>query len=1022
MKICLKRVLFAITICKSVIAFSQFSSCLTNNEVSSVEKENGFCASNASLSNYKLIKSSVSPYSYSNSPIYTIRLKVHIIQYSTSDPRNYTVADIPQIMGAINLVNNNFSNIQPPTINKNVGSDTLLVPLTNLETDTRIRFSLNQNDIYFIQDTIGWAEYSSYKSQIFNSLTIINDSTISLNNWSGNISSYNCLEIQNSSNSGVYSIKSKIIQNGNLILSLNTHLNNSTDNSGTIYVITNDNITNRFYNFNKYHKNDTSAIHIYFVRNNSECYQIGFGEANGLSSYALRMVNPMGTLSWINSELLSHELGHCLGLSHTWLTPPTIINDIYNPDNNILPLSCNTVNISNNIMGYNNCRNFLSPLQIAFIRIGINTKPVLMKTVIELRQSNNNNVYITGTNVIWDQREIIGGTLTIESGSTLTVKCKVHFSPQGKVIIKPGGRLILDGGELTNILGEMWQGIEVWGTTSQHQYPLSQPLHQGKLEIKNGGIIENALIGARNWKTNDYSKIGGVIIANDGVFKNNKKAVEFVIYENFSQTNPAVKMNNLSRFTNTDFIIDNDYLDDPTYFQYHITMWGVYGISYSNCHFFNNVSPKSYLANRNRAIYSIDAGYSINAGCSILVPNGSACPESNLLKSTFTGFDKTIEATGAGTTKTVSVSQAIFDNNVSGVFFSELDNFSVNRSIVTLGNPSYSTSPSAYYGINTTNSTGYQIEENQFSKYTGINGTYGVSIANSGVENNRVYKNKFTGLTFGQALNGVNRNSADPLKGFQFLCNEFNGNSSRAVSVLVNNSTNGIRLYQGEFSPLKSAGNTFLNTPSNAFTIYNGTPNGIIYYHNNGTTIPTNNTTNVSLVATTVSNTCPSSFSIISGKQALINTSDSLRTVYNDLKYNYLSIIDNGNTSEFIENIKNDWSETAWKLRNELIAKSPYVSEKSLLESIKQNILPNAMILEICLANPDVTKNQRFIEQLNSVYTLPEYMLNYIRENDEKTIRTTLEAQMGTISSEKSVIEDELIRLQATANIKMVRI
>jgi len=728
----------------------------------------------------------------------------------------------------------------------------------------------------------------------------------------------------------------------------------------------------------------------------------------------------LGTLT----QNFVHEFGHFLGCLHNFQNGPSGPQCDDCTDNDPLNLSCPLEASSNNFMdyfpgGYNSLNPYpgFSQCQLSKMHYFLNGGNTCSRTVLKdyCTIDPTKTIEING-NYIWSSSKKLRGDLIIKSGSTLTIKCKLHIPLNGKIIVEPNARLIIDEGTITNECGNFWQGIEVWGTTSQHQYPLSQPLHQGKLEIKNGGIIENALIGARNWKTNDYSKIGGVIIANDGVFKNNKKAVEFVIYENFSQTNPAVKMNNLSRFTNTDFIIDNDYLDDPTYFQYHITMWSVYGISYSNCHFFNNVSPKSYLANRNRAIYSIDAGFSINAGCSIMVPNGSTCPESNLLKSTFTGFDKTIEATGAGTTKTVIVNQAIFDNNVNGVFFSELDNFSLNRSTIKLGNPSYTIAiPYNYYGVNTTNSTGYQIEENQFSKYSGSGSTFGIAISNSGTENNRVYKNKFTGLSFGQTISGVNRNPSDPLKGFQFLCNEFNGITSRAVNVSSNISTNGIRSYQGEYSPLKSAGNLFLNTPANSFTIHNSTPNPIIYYHNNGFTIPTINTANVSLVATSNSNSCPSSFIMVSGKQALINTSDSLQTVYNDLKYNYLSIIDNGNTSEFIENIKNDWSETAWKLRNELIAKSPYVSEKSLLEALKQNILPNAMILEICLANPDVSKNEKFISQLNEVHTLPGYMLTYIRNNDERTTRTTMEAEMGFILSEKSVIEDELIRLQATA-------
>ena len=1017
MNVLVRVKLLLLTFFSAYYCQSQVFDCITNDESTILEKDFTYCTSNSNLSNYKLLKTTSSPYSYVNSPIYTIKLKVHVIQYSQNDPRNYTITDIPQILSSINTVNTIFSNLQPPMINKNVGSDTLLVPLASIETDTRIRFSLNQSDIDFIQDTVGWVEYISNKTAIPNSYTILNDSTIRINNWTNTSFNYNCIEITNSlNNNGIYSIKTSSVLNNNVTVTFKTFLNNVTDNSGLIKGISNDNSSNRFYSFNKYHKDDSSAIHIYFVRNNSECYQNGFGEAKGIPAYALRMVNPMGTLPWINSELLAHELGHCLGLSHTWLTSSIIINDIFNPDNNLLALPCNTTSISNNIMGYNSCRNFLSPLQIAYVRRELNVDPLIMKTVLESTQSNSNNVIIINSNVVWDSREIIGGSLTIETGATLTVKCRVHFSPQGKVIIKPGGKLVIDGGELTSVFGQMWQGIEVWGTTSQHQYPLTQPTYQGKLELKNGGTIENAIDGARNWKPNDYSKIGGVIISSGGVFKNNKRAVEFVQYENFSQTNSSIKTNNLSSFSNTEFIIDNDYRDNPNYFQNHISMWAVYGISFTNCHFFNNVTQKTYVADRNRAIYSIDAGYTINAGCSILVPTGGACSEANLLKSSFYGFYKAIEATGAGTTKTVVVNQALFDKNVNGAYFTELDNFSVNRSIITLGNPGYLTAPSIYYGILTSNTTGYQIEENQFAKYSGTNGTYGVSISNSGIENNRVYKNKFTELAYGLNLVGINRNSTDALKGFQFLCNDFNGNTSRAVNILLNNSTNGIRLYQGEYSPFKSAGNTFLNTPTGAYTIYNGTPNGTIYYHSNGNTIPTYNSSNVYLSATTNGNTCPTSFgSSALMQQSLQLKSDSLKAVYFPLANNYLSLIDNGNTAEFIQNIKNEWSDDAWKLRKELIEISPYVSAKSLIEIIKQNILTNETILEICLANPDVTKNEEFIEQLKNICELPDYMLDYIRNNDEKTTRTLIEAQMASISFEKSIIEDEILRKLLTS-------
>src|SRR5690606_23186893 len=113
-----------------------------------------------------------------------------------------------------------------------------------------------------------------------------------------------------------------------------------------------------------------------------------------------------------------------------------------------------------------------------------------------------------------------------------------------------------------------------------------------------------------------------------------------------------------------------------------------------------------------------------------------------------------------------------------------------------------------------------------------------------------------------------------------------------------------------------------------------------------------------------------------------------------------------------------EWSDDAWKLRNRLIEKAPYLSQYALLEAVRQNILPDAMVLEVCLANPDAVKGEQFIEKLkeSSNSALPEYLLEYIRQNwDAKTVRTALEAQIASIISERSVIEHNFINRKLTA-------
>ena len=69
-------------------------------------------------------------------------------------------------------------------------------------------------------------------------------------------------------------------------------------------------------------------------------------------------------------------------------------------------------------------------------------------------------------------------------------------------------------------------------------------------------------------------------------------------------------------------------------------------------------------------------------------------------------------------------------------------------------------------------------------------------------------------------------------------------------------------------------------------------------------------------------------------------------------------MIDNGDTDILQSQIENNWSSDAWSLRNNLMQESPYLSTEALLTAAAENLLPNAMLLEVLLANPDATTKQ----------------------------------------------------------------
>src|SRR5690554_1961233 len=993
----MKNILASLFILISFINYGQYE-CATADSVEAEPKTQSFCNDpNNNLDNYLLDKLGIN--NYDQSPKYTVNLKVHIMQYSLSDPRNYTYNDSVKIRELIEEVNNYFSNIQPPTIP--------VINSTLEETDTRVRFHLDTID--FIQDTIGWEISSTSSTQVNYGFSIIDTNKIV---FSGFINpTMLCIEIVNSnSNDGVYKIIDNIFSNGSTTLTIGSSFSDVNDQSGIIFRI-NRSFGNNFYSFNKYHKTDSSAIHIYYVRNDDDCYQVGFGQAKGYGSNALIMVNPGSSPIQLNNVssgevgLLAHELGHCLGLRHTmYPQTPSYIDDIFQPDENEAWKPCNDSTISNNIMGYNTCRTYLSPLQIAEIHRYVNNYKVLKNTILETYSSTNNDVYITESDVTWEDRKIIGSTLYIEPGAKLTIKCKVHFSSEGRVVIKPGGELVVDGGLLTNDYNEFWQGIQVYGTTHQHQYPSNHPTYQGMLILKNGGTIENAHKAVTNWHQDHWGEIGGVIQSTDGIFRNNRRDIEFMSYSNHLPNNPNIKVPNISFFKNTDFVTDDNFIEKGLAQQTHVTLWEVHGIEFTNCHFSNNITTNKSLSSApKQAIYALNASFAIGAGCSNPSPIGQPCASSNLLKSSFTGFEYAVQIAGAASSKTATISQADFANNFVGISVDEYDNVSINRNEFELGDTGYGWFP-AGAGVVTNNSKDFIIEENTVSTSLMSGYYWGIMVNNSGANNNRLYKNTLRNLLGGTIVSGINHNP-NYQKGLQFLCNKYEDN---ITAIRINSSpiTDGVRFYQGDYSPNKSAGNTFVN---NNLDIENNA-NSIVYYYKGSNSLPINNSGLITVYQAAYTNNCPTSYG--GGITMFTNTIDSLSIVYNNLNvtytnlyFNYLSLIDGGNT-EFLQNqVETNWSNDAWLLRGKLIEESPYLSSEALLTAANQNVLPNGMLLEVLLANPEATRGGVFIEKLREATnnSFPEYMIDYVINNyDNKTLRTTLEGQMSSVDSELS--------------------
>ncbi|HRK28623.1 MAG TPA: T9SS type A sorting domain-containing protein [Chitinophagales bacterium] len=318
------------------------------------------------------------------------------------------------------------------------------------------------------------------------------------------------------------------------------------------------------------------------------------------------------------SNNFAHELGHIVGLRHTYndviCDPAEIdyLSDVFGLSPCTTPIcphtlewdsaNCNAVSgqyCSDNLMGGNNTSNHISPQQMGIIHRNLSLPSSLRKYVTECGIIDP-ATYIT-TSEEWDFDFRVYGNVIIEPGATLTLNCSKLLMPEGgKIIVKRGAKLIVtDSNVSAACVGTRWGGIEVWGNSD-----IAHSAIFGGIANANSLIIDdyiNATLGVNDpgmvilYATppgNQYTYLtnganptvttknsqepwntaywGGIVVAENFRFKNNRRAVEILPYG----------FTNFSRFINCKFIEP-----DPNTMFSGVTIWGSTGIVFDKCYF-----------------------------------------------------------------------------------------------------------------------------------------------------------------------------------------------------------------------------------------------------------------------------------------------------------------------------------------------------------------------------------------------------------------------------------------------------
>lgn len=576
-----------------------------------------------------------------------------------------------------------------------------------------------------------------------------------------------------------------------------------------------------------------------------------------------------------------------------------------------------------------------------------------------IEQEQDSTIYIT-TNTTWNTDQLKSGNVYVKQGARLTISnCKIQFAPGKKLIVEQGAELIIQNATLDSRCSELWRGIEVWGNSSLNQ----SNANQGAVRTYTGTKIKNAVCGIRALKYTDEPVVstgGGIVIAQNTEFINNKVGISIPYYSRFSSSN-LIK--------NCKFIITDNIKQN---------MGSVQGI-YLAVNSAISITDNEFLFENSNENLQLNSIAIRNFG-------GSAVINKTTTGNTFNAWGYGVYASSLFGADHLSIKENNFIDCNTGVYISGQSNSEIVLNDFDI--PNMETNSTHRAGLYLDNCYDFTVEENTFhSRFRPNNPVgepIGLVINNSGAHINEVYKNNFDRLKY--AILAQKQNRASNGEGLTFKCNTFNL-SGYDISVVDPVNYTGIGQYQGsgDTVPTAPAGNQFSYTgPTGTPTDINNEEQQIIYYHHNEIEddklklkFYINTTLEPNYQDWDIDTCCPSNYISNGGglgeaKSRMASsgeTSESLGLVLASLE-------DGGNTAALQSEVDNSTPPETMEVYTELMTTSPYLSDTVVESAIyKENVLPNAMIRDVMVANPQSAKNDNLLSSIDDrVDPMPDYM------------------------------------------------
>jgi hypothetical protein len=308
-------------------------------------------------------------------------------------------------------------------------------------------------------------------------------------------------------------------------------------------------------------------------------------------------------------------------------------------------------------------------------------------------------------------------------------------------------------------------------------------------------------------------------------------------------------------------------------------------------------------------------------------------------------------------------------------------------------------------GIYTEYCTRYKIEENMITGNVPDNfNLVGMHILNSGSEYyNEIYNDSLIDLTYGIIAAGENRNK-DGTKGLCIKCNDFiecgldvfitpqGGFNHDLLGIAINQGLLGSQAPSGVDPNTMGAGNTFTVDDYSAlkYNYYNNPDLDLINYTHQPNTdqdkllpFPYNNIEPIEDgdVQYSKNTSCPTHLNTggiqLESEKSILSGESNKISSYQDTIIQY---VDGGDTPGLNFEIQTSFPNDALILRQQLLDESPFLSDTVMKSAIgKENVLPNAMVRDILVANPQAAKSAEILVALeNKNDPVPDYLMTEI--------------------------------------------